>query len=160
MKTEVCTYCKRKPIWAKELCNTCYTRALKNKRSTGVFDPAYARNVTKTSECSFCGSSQIRAKGLCVRCYARAMLNKAKGNGFDPAYREREKKYINPEQAKNTYGNDEICISCGRYGVIARGLCGACYRKALRHKEFLPREIKKRKKATATQALVRQSTDD
>jgi len=117
-KNKLCSYCHKRPIHAKDLCGSCYSRYLKNGKPDIV-------KVKVEKECKFCGEiGYIKAKGLCGKCYAR---------------------YLKTGSAEYTHiRNVAKCVFCEEEKVIVgKGLCSSCYQRAWKNGSPEYKKIKK-----------------
>lgn len=100
-----CVFCnKEKKYYAQGLCQACYSRAYKHKRSGRGFDPAYipesekkptGRPAADRKPCWGCETTEnYYARGLCHNCYARASRHEKQGRGFIPGHLPQLQRFL------------------------------------------------------------------
>lgn len=83
----LCSYCKERPVYARDFCQHCYNRARRQERLTGQFDPARQHRPHRGGPvvCASCGRLRKHcARGLCRTCWVRGKAREKAGKGFSP----------------------------------------------------------------------------
>ena len=81
-----CSYCKKKPVYAHGLCQTCYSRARHSKLKYGTFDPTYRpKQIRQPVPCPACGRERhYYARGVCRVCWQRGRKKEKLSGRFNP----------------------------------------------------------------------------